>query len=119
MKCENNRTIALIFHASKVLLKIMAQRMEVKLKEETAEEQAGFISEKSTRNQIMKLKLIIEKYREYNKALYICFIDYRKASNTVSHNKLWQIMCNMGFPQVIKYSGFVKHLMDSVLYFLV
>ena len=99
MKCENNRTNALICHASKVLLKIMAQRMKVKLKEEIAEEQGGFISEKGTRNQIMNLKLIIEKYREYNKALYICFIDYRKAFDAVSHNKLWQIMCNMGFPQ--------------------
>ena len=88
MKCESNRTIALIFHASKVLLKIMAQRMEVKLKEETAEEQADFISEKSTRNQIMNLKLIIEKYREYNKALYICFIDYRKASNSLTQQAM-------------------------------
>ena len=69
MKCENNRTIALICHASKVRLKIMAQRMKVKLKEEIAEEQAGFISKKGTRNQIMNLKLIIEKYREYKKAL--------------------------------------------------
>ena len=66
--------------------------------QEIVEEQAGFISEKGTRNQIMNLKLIIEKYREYNTALYICFIDYRKAFDTVSHNKLWQIICNMGFP---------------------
>ena len=88
MKWENNRTIALICHGSKVLLKIMAQRMKVKLKEEIAEEQAGFISEQGTRNQIMNVKLIIEKNREYNKALYISFIDYRKAFDTVSHNKL-------------------------------
>ena len=99
MKCENNRTIALICHANKIILKIMAQRMKVKLQEEIAEEQASFISEKSTRNQIMNLKLIIEKYKEYNKALHICFIDYSTAFDTISHNKLWQIMCNMGFPQ--------------------
>ena len=80
-------TIALICHASKVLLQIMAQRMKVKLKEKIAEEQAGFISEKGTRNKIMNLKLIIEKYRVYNKAVYICFIDYRKAFDTVSHKQ--------------------------------
>ena len=60
MKCENYRTIALICHASKVLLKIMAQRMKVKLKEEIAKKQAGFISDKGTTYQIMNLKLIIE-----------------------------------------------------------
>ena len=53
--------------------------MRVELKEELVEEHAGFISKKGTRNQIMNWKLIIEKYREYNKALYICFIEYRKA----------------------------------------
>ena len=42
-KCENNRTIALICHASKIFLEITAPRMKVKLKEETAGEQAGFI----------------------------------------------------------------------------
>ena len=99
MKCENNRTIVLICHASKVLLKIMAQRMKVKLKEEIVEEQSGFISQKGTRNQFMNLKLIIEKYRDYNKTLYICFIDYRKAFDKVSYNKPWQIMRNIGFPQ--------------------
>ena len=99
MKCKNNRTIALICHASKIILKIMALRMKVKLKEEIADEQAGFIPEKGTRNQIMNLKLIIEKHREHNKPLYICFIDYRKAFDTVSHDKLWHIICNMGFPQ--------------------
>ena len=73
--------------------------MKAKLKEEIVEEQADFISKKGTRSQIMNLKLIIEKYREYNRALYICFVHYRKVFDTVSHNKLWQIMFNMGFPQ--------------------
>ena len=45
----------------------MAQRMKVKLKEEIADEQAGFIPKKGTRNQIVNLKLIIEKYREHKK----------------------------------------------------
>lgn len=47
----------------------MAQRLKVKLKEEIAEEQAGFISEKDTRNQFVNLKLVIEKCRKYDKAL--------------------------------------------------
>ena len=77
----------------------MAQRMKVKLKEEISDELVGFISEKGTRNKIMNLKLIIKKYREYNKALYMSFNYNLKAFDTVSHNKLWQIMCTMGFPQ--------------------
>ena len=49
MKCKSNRTIALICHASKITLQIMAQRMKLKVKEEIAEEQAGFKSEEGTR----------------------------------------------------------------------
>jgi len=42
--------------------------------------------------------MIIQKCREFNVDLYICFIDYSKAFHCVSHSKLWEIMRDMGFP---------------------
>ena len=63
-------TIALISHCSKILLKIIASRMQTKLKEEISEEQAGFRSGMGTRDQILNLKMVIEKNREYGKNIY-------------------------------------------------
>ena len=100
MKCKNNKSIALICHASKIILKIMSQGIKVKLKEEIADEQAGFLSEKGTRNQIMNLKLMIEKYREHKKPLYICSIDYRKAFDTVSTTNYGISCATWDFPSI-------------------
>ncbi|XP_063613942.1 uncharacterized protein LOC134787155 [Penaeus indicus] len=100
-QCSNNRTIALISHSSKILLKIIADRMQMKLKAEIAEEQVGFKRGTGTRNQILNLKMIIEKNREHSEDLYLCFIDYTKAFDLVIHEELWNNMRNMGFPEHI------------------
>ena len=63
LQCNNNRTIALISHCSKILLKIISNRMKPKMEEEINETQAGFRTGAGTRNQILNLKLIIEKNR--------------------------------------------------------
>ena len=71
--------------------------MQTKLEEEIGEEQAGFRSGMGTRDQILNLKMVIEKNREYGKNIYLCFIDYRKAFDMVSHELLWKGMLEMGF----------------------
>ena len=96
-RCENNRTIALISHCSKIILKIIAHRIKDRLKSEIAEEQAGFRPGRGTRDQVFNLKQIIEKHREFRKPLYLCFIDYKKAFDSVIHDRLWQEMLKMGF----------------------
>ena len=63
-ECSNNRTIALISHSSKILLMIIANRMQERLHSEIAEEQAGFRPGKGTRDQILSLKMLLEKNRE-------------------------------------------------------
>ena len=63
-----------------------------------AEEQAGFVEGKGTREQIVNIRIIIEKCRDQNKPLYMCFIDYAKEFDCVSHRKLWETMEQMGFP---------------------
>lgn len=97
-ECSNHRTISLIVHASKVLLKIIARRIERQYGLEMAEEQAGFVEGKGTREQIVNIRTIMEKCRGHNMSLYLCFIDYTKAFDCVRHTDLWDIMIKMGFP---------------------
>ena len=75
--------------------------MKRKMEEEIAEEQCGFVPGKGTRDQILNLKIVIEKNRERKKNLYLCFIDYHKAFDTVTHEVLWKTMIGMGFPKHI------------------
>ena len=96
-ECTNYRTVALISHASKILLKIIMGRIQKKLKEEINIAQAGFTRGRGTRDHILNMRTILEKCREYNIDLYTCFIDYSKAFDCVQHQTLWKIMSDMGF----------------------
>ena len=60
--------------------------------------QAGFRKARGTRDQIANICWIIEKPREFQKNIYICFIGYAKAFDCVAHNKLWKILKEMGIP---------------------
>ena len=76
-ECSNYRTIALISHASKVMLKILQARLQQYVNHELPDVQAGF--RKGTRDQIANIRWIMEKAREFQKNIYFCFIDYAKA----------------------------------------
>ena len=91
-------TIALISHASKVMLKILQTRLQQYVTYELPDVQAGFRKGRGTRNQIANIRWIIEKAREFQKNIYFCFIDYTKAFDSVDHNKLWKILKEMGIP---------------------
>ena len=99
-ECSNYRTINLMVHASKVLLKIIVSRIQLKYLSEINEEQSGFVKGKGTREQMVNIRIIMEKCKEYNIPLYMCFIDYAKAFDCVNHQQLllWQGMQKMGFP---------------------
>ena len=86
-ECSNYRTIALISHASKVMLKILQARLQQYVNCELPDVQAGFIKGIGTRDQIANICWIIEKAREFQKNIYFCFIDYAKAFDCVDHNK--------------------------------
>jgi hypothetical protein len=98
-ECANYRTIALIPHVSKILLKVIQRRMEPYMEQELAIEQAGFRRNRGTRDHISNLRWIMEKAREYNRTLYICYIDYTKAFDCVDHDKLWTALRGMGVPE--------------------
>ena len=81
-------TIALISHASKVMLKILQARLQQYVNREFPNVQAGFRKGRGTRGQIANICWIIEKAREFQKNIYFCFIDYAKAFDCVDRNKL-------------------------------
>ena len=60
--------------------------------------QAGFREGRGTRAQIVNICWIIEKEREFQNKVYFCFIDYAKNFDCVDHNKLWEILQEMGKP---------------------
>ena len=87
---SNYHTIALISHASKVMLKILQARLQQYMKGELPDIQAGFRKSRGTRDQIANSSWIMEKAREFQKNIYFCFIDYAKAFDCVDLNKLWK-----------------------------
>ena len=60
--------------------------------------QAGFRKGRGTRDQTANIHWIMEKAKEFQKNIYFCFIDYAKAFDCVDHNKLWEILEEMGIP---------------------
>ena len=98
-RCSNYCTIALISHASKVMLKILQARLQQYVNCELPDVQAGFRKGRGTRDyQIANIRWIMEKAREFQKNIYFCFTDYAKAFDCVDHNKLWKILKEMEIP---------------------
>ena len=100
-QCQKMLTISLISHASKGMLKILQARLQQYVNRELPDVQAGFRNGRGTRDQIDKIRWIIEKARKFQKNIYFCFIDYAKAFDCVDHNKLWKILKEMGIPDYL------------------
>ena len=97
-ECSNYHIIALISHASKVMLKILQARLQQYMNCELPDVQADFRKGRGTRNQIANIRWIMEKAREFQNNIYFCFLDYAKAFDCVDHKKLWKILQEMGIP---------------------
>ena len=95
-ECSNYCTIALISHASKVMLKILQARLQQYVDHKLPDVQNGFRKGRETRNQTASICWIIKKTSEVQKNIWFCFIDYTKAFYCVDHNKLWKILQEMG-----------------------
>ena len=80
------------------MLKILQAMLQMYVNRELPDVQAGFRKRRGTRNQIANIRRIIKKAREFQKNIYFCFIDYAKAFDCVTHNKLWKIPKEMGIP---------------------
>ena len=91
-------TIALISHASKVMVKILQSRLQQYVNRELPDVQVGFRKGRGTRCQIANIRWIMEKAREFQKNIYFCCTEYAKAFDCVDHNKLWKILKEMEIP---------------------
>ena len=76
IECSNYRTISLIVHASKILLKIIIYRIKRKYSGEISDEHVGFVPERGKREHIINTRLVIENCTGHNIPYYMCFIDY-------------------------------------------
>ena len=85
-ECSNYCTIALISHASEVMLEILQARLQQYMNCELPDVQAGFRKGRGTRDQIANIQWIMEKAREFQKNIYFCFIDYAKAFVWITTN---------------------------------
>ena len=96
-ECSNYRTIALISHTSKVMLKVLQARLQQYVNCELPDVQAEFRKGRRTRDQIVNIRWIIEKARQFQKNSYFCFIDYAKPYPVwITAN--WKILKEMGLP---------------------
>jgi len=97
-QCANYRTIALVSRASKILLRIILERIQVKTRTEIAEEQGDSDKKGDKRPNHESQNIDVQK-----KARKMCFVDFKKAFDSISDDKLWLTMMDMGYP---------RHLID-------
>ena len=74
------------------MLKILQARLQQYMNQEFPDIQAGFQKGRGTRNQIVNIHWIMEKTTEYQKNIYLCFLDCVKAFDCINHNKLWKML---------------------------
>ena len=79
-------------HVTKIMLRVILSRVRNKTKPEITQTQCGFVSDSGTRNAIFLLRMLAERTIEMKQDLYICFIDYTKAFDTVQHDKLLELI---------------------------
>ena len=89
---KNYRTVSLICYPSKVLLKVLLNRLKPQAESTIAEEPAGVRSGRSTIEQIFSLRILCERCLQHQQELYHVFIDFKKAFDRVWHKALWSTM---------------------------
>ena len=97
-ECSNYHTIALISHASNVMLKILQARLQQYVNHDLPDVQALFRKGRGIRDLIANIRWIMEKAREFQKNVYFCFTDYAKAFDCVDYNTLWKTLKDKGIP---------------------
>ena len=97
-RCENFRGITLLSVPGKVLNRIILERMKGEVDNTLREEQAGFRQDRSCTDQIATLRIIVEQSIEWNSSLYVNFVDYEKAFDSLDRETLWKILRHYGVP---------------------
>ena len=100
-ECDNYRGIMLLSMPGKVLNRVLLERMKDAVDLTLRDNQAGFRKNRSCADQIASLRKIIEQSLEWNSPLYINFIDFEKAFDSVDRHTLWRLMKHYGIPEKI------------------
>ena len=96
VECKEHRTIALMSQVGKVILRVIGRRIKRRIMENVDEKQYGFRKGKGTRNAIFVLRMITERAIEMQKDLYLCYIDFQKAFDTVKHERVMEMLQDIG-----------------------
>ena len=97
--CTDFRTISLMSHVIKIILKIIIERNTQRLEEIVSDTQSGFRIKIGTREGIFNARSLVEATLEINGKLYVCFIDYKKAFDRVFHHKLMKVVEKHGLDE--------------------
>ena len=97
-ECSNYRTVVLISHTSKLMLKILPARLQQYVNHELPDVQDGFRKAEEPEIEFPTSVVSLKKQESSRKNTYFCFTDYAKAFDCVDHNKLWKILQEMGIP---------------------
>ncbi|VDO74779.1 unnamed protein product [Schistosoma margrebowiei] len=100
-KCENYRGITLLSVPGKVFNRVLLNRMKDTVDAQLRDQQGGFRKDRSCTDQIETLRIIVEQSIEWNSTLYIIFIDYEKAFDSVDRRTLWKLLRHYGVPEKI------------------
>ncbi|CAH2096300.1 unnamed protein product [Euphydryas editha] len=95
-KCSDYRTISLMSHVLKIFLSIIHDRIRAKCDDQLGASQFGFRSGMGTREAQFALNVLVQKCRDKQRNVYLCFIDYEKAFDRVKHEELMNILENIG-----------------------
>ena len=106
--CKNWRGIMLLSVPSKVLTRIILERLKDAIDEQLRPEQAGFRKDKSCTDQIATLRIIIEQSLEWQSPLYMNFIDFQKAFDSIDRETIWKLLQHYGIPPI--YVNLIKQL---------
>ena len=110
-QCGKWRGITLLSIPSKVLTRVILERMKNAIDQKLRDEQAGFRKDRSCTDQIATLRIIVEQTIEWQTPLYVCFIDFEKAFDSVDRDSIWNILRYYGVPgEMVK---IIKQLYDG------
>ena len=110
-ECENHRGIMLLSVPGKVFNRIMLERLKTAVDKKLRDHQAGFRKKRSCTDQITTLRIIIEQSLEWNASLYVTFVDFEKAFDSLDRKSLWKLMRHYGIPE--KFVTIIKNTYDG------
>src|ERR1700729_2861994 len=109
---SNYRGITLLSMPGKILSRIILERLKEETKAKLREEQAGFRQNRSCIDQIATLRIIVEQSIEWNSSLYINFVDYEKAFDSLDRETLWKLLRHYGVPE--KITNLIRKMYESM-----